>query len=104
MVAFDVLYEGTLFAAIFSKRDFKAYWEAMTLKQFYDDLLYWDTWLPVTILTAILVSLFIMMAYVIAFNVKDLIVTVRNFLGIGEDVTKELTGELRNAARESGLE
>jgi hypothetical protein len=104
LVTFDVLYEGTLFAAIFSRADFKAYWDAMTLGKFYDDWLYWRTWLPVTLLTAILVSLFIMMAYVIAFNVRDLIATIRNFFGIGEDVTKELTGELRDVAKESGLD
>jgi hypothetical protein len=103
LVAFDVLYEGTVFGAIFSNKDFKAYWDAMVIGDFYDDWLYWSTWLPVTILTAILISLFVMMSYIIAFNVKDLISTIKNFFNIGEDVTKELTGELRNVAKESGL-
>jgi len=103
MVAFDIFYEGSLFGLIFSHTDFKSYWAVMNANDFYDDIFYWKNWLPVAIQSITLVLIFVAMAYVIAFNVNDLIVTIKKFFGLGTGVMDELSTEFKRNVDESGI-
>ena len=103
MVAFDIFYEGSMFGMIFSNPDFKSYWAVMNANDFYDDIFYWKNWLPIGIQTLTLILIFIAMAYVIAFNVSDVIVTIKKFFGLGTGVASELSAELKRNVDESGI-
>ena len=106
---FDVLFEISWFGRIFNKALYIDTWYTLQHaiidggSPVFDNTLLWGKWLPVTILTGVLIMMVIGLGYVLAFNIRDVIATVKEFFGFGGNVTRELTDELKNVVDETGI-
>jgi hypothetical protein len=109
LVSFEVLFEISAFGAIFTRTIHANFWEAARDSiasgglQLYDDWFGFGVWLPVTIITLILISLAVGLAYLVSIYVKDLIQFIRSILATGGVITKELGTNVKEAMEEEGL-
>lgn len=109
LVSFEVLFEISAFGAIFTREVHLNFWEAASDPVsagglgLYDDWFQFGAWLPVTIITLILISLAVGLAYLVSIYVKDLIQFIRSILSTGGVITKELGTNVKEAIEDEGL-
>jgi len=100
LVAFELFFEGSFFGLIFSRADYRLFWDMMRSNHFFDDWLQWGNWLAVTIFTGIIVGLAVAVAYLISYNVRDLVIFIKQFFGIGGVVVREVGTGLKEGLNE----
>lgn len=105
-VSFDIFYEMSWFGAIFTRADHLAIWEVMWLEKFegglriYDDWFNFDVWLPITMITMLMVLLATAMAFLISYYIKDLFTLIARFVDLGRGVGDEIGSNFKKGLDE----
>ena len=93
---FDPLFELSFIGAIFDKAAFNAGWDALRQLTIYDDIMWFGNWLGQLGFTILIVGLGVLIVYFLTYTIVDIIDVVKGLFEAGKDMTKDLSGNLKD--------
>jgi hypothetical protein len=93
---FDPFFELSYFGALADKELFHAAWGQLRVSTIYDDSMLFGNWLGQMGITIVLIGVVLLTIYFVTYTIVDLIDLVKSFASTGKDITRDLSGNVRD--------
>lgn len=99
----DPLFELSFFGWMADKSTFAEGWSSLAELRIYDDPLQFGTWMGQLGVTVLLIGVIVLLVYFITYCIVDLINLLKTLVAAGRDITRDLSGNVRDTLPEDAL-